>query len=533
LLFYNVMHFVYAITSERISDQIAKNPYTWRTRMYRKKNPNQLTFEDFYLPFGGHLRRDNRWVILAGRIPWRQIEEAYGQQFCQDNGCPAKSARMAFGALIIKGRLGTSDRETVEQIRENPYLQYFLGLMEYQDTPPFDDSMMTHFRKRFDKDMLMSINESIVDGAMEQDNKNNVVETDSDKNEGSKDDENNPPSHKGKMIVDATCTPADIAYPTDLTLLNESREKSEEIIDAMHAPFVGIRKKPRTYRQKARKAYLAIAKQKKPGYKKIRKAIGQQLRYLRRNLQSIERMSGEGLLRLLGRRRYRLLLVIKELYRQQLWMYENRTHSIADRIVSLYQPHVRPMVRGKAKSPVEFGAKVSISLVDGFSFVERIGWDAYNESCDLIEQVERYRERFGFYPESVHVDKIYRTRENRRYCKDKGIRLSGPPLGRPGGESELLKEQKKLQRQDEIDRIAVEGKFGQGKRRFSLARVMMKLAQTSEVSIMISFIVMNLEKILTGILSFLLFVWRWLLERRRCEDLRNENPILADLTAAA
>ena len=507
------MRFVYDLRSEWNSDQTDKNPCTWSTRMYRKDNPNQLTFQDFYLPFGGHLRGDNRWIILSEQIPWCQIEEAYGEQFSEDNGCPAKSARMAFGALIIKERLGISDRETVEQICENPYLQCFLGLMEYQDTPPFDDSMMTHFRKRFDKDMLKDINESIVDGAMDPNNKNRGVETDSNKDEGSKDNENHQPSHKGKMIVDATCTPADIAYPTDLSLVNEAREKSEEIIDAMHAPFVGVRKKP--------------------GYKKIRKAIGQQLRYLRRNLQSIDRMSEEGLLKLLGRRRYRLLLVIKELYRQQLWMYENRTHSIADRIVSLYQPHVRPIVRGKAKNSVEFGAKVSISLVDGFSFVERIGWDAYNESCDLIEQIEGYHKRFGFYPESVHADKIYRTRENRRYCKDKGIRLSGPPLGRPNADSELLKEQKKLQRQDEIDRIAVEGKFGQGKRRFSLARVMMKLAQTSEVSIMITFIVMNLEKILTGVLSFLLFVWRWLSARLQRTDLRYENPIMADLTAAA
>ena len=510
--------------------------------MYRKANHNQLTFENFYLPFGGHLSASNRWVILSEQIPWRQIEEAYGQHFCQDNGSPAKTARIALGALIIKERLGTSDRETVEQIRENPYLQYFLGLMEYQDTPPFDHSMMTHFRKRFDKDMLNSINESIVQGVMEPGGQNKTVDmprqdggtagTHSDKDQGLK-DQNSRTSHKGKMIVDATCTPADIAYPTDLTLLNEARQKTEEIIDKMHAPFIGVRKKPRTYRQKARKAYLAVAKQKKPGYKKIRKAIGQQLRYLKRNLGYIDRMAGSGSLKFLDRRLYRLLLVIKELYRQQYWMYENRTHKISDRIVSLYQPHVRPMVRGKARSPVEFGAKVSISLVDGFSFVEKIGWDAYNESCDLIGQIERYHKRFGFYPASVHVDKIYRTRANRRYCKAKGIRLSGPALGRPIDEAELLKEQKKRQHQDEIDRIAVEGKFGQGKRRFSLGRVMTKLAETSEVSILVAFIVMNLEKILSGLVYFLLFVWNWLLERQRLEGIRGENQMPAVLKAVA
>ena len=499
--------------------------------MYRKANQNQLTFEDFHLPFGGHLCGNNRWVILSEQIPWQQIEEAYGQHFCQDNGSPAKTARIALGALIIKERLGTSDRETVEQIRENPYLQYFLGLMEYQDTPPFDHSMMTHFRKRFDEDMLNSINESIVQGVMEQDGEHKDID-DSDKGQVP-DDQRDSASHKGKMIVDATCTPADIAYPTDLTLLNEARQKTEEIIDTMHAPFMGVRKKPRTYRQKARKAYLAVAKQKKPGHKKIRKAIGQQLRYLKRNLGYIDRMAGVGSLKFLDKRLYRLLLVIKELYRQQYWMYENRTHKVSDRIVSLYQPHVRPMVRGKAKSPVEFGAKVSISLVDGFSFVEKIGWDAYNESCDLIGQIERYHKRFGFYPASVHVDKIYRTRQNRRYCKAKGIRLSGPPLGRPIDETELLKEQRKLQHQDEIDRIAVEGKFGQGKRRFSLGRVMTKLAQTSEVSIVVAFIVMNLEKILSGVISFLFFVWKWLLERPRLKDMRRQNQVPTVLKTAA
>ena len=128
----------------------------------------------------------------------------------------------------------------------------------------------------------------------------------------------------------------------------------------------------------------------------------------------------------------------------------------------------------------------------------------------MIEQIEAYHNRFGFYPESVHVDKIYRTKDNRRFCKKHGIRLSGPPLGRPPEEADVLKEQKKLQHQDEVDRIAVEGKFGQGKRRFSLARIMTKLAGTSEVAIMVSFIVMNLEKILTEIGSFLLFVWHWL-----------------------
>ncbi|KKM23715.1 hypothetical protein LCGC14_1612400 [marine sediment metagenome] len=476
--------------------------------MYRKDDTNQLKFEDFYLPFSGKLRSDNRWVILSKQIPWQQIEQRYSANFSDNKtGCPAKSARIALGSLIIKERLGTTDRETVLQIAENPYLQYFLGFPEYKDEVPFDHSLMTHFRKRFTKDTLAEINELIVRNALEPD------EELQDKSSAANDDDQ--PWNKGKLIVDATCTPADVAYPTDLNLLNEAREKTEAIIDTMHASLVGTQKKPRTYRQKARKDYLAVAKQKRPGGKKVRKAIGKQLCYLRRNLRNIDKMASRGLLMYLSRKQYRDLLVIKELYRQQLWMYENRTHKIAERIVSISQPHIRPIVRGKAKSNVEFGAKVSVSLIDGFSFVDRIDWDNYNESGDLIGQIENYRKRFGLYPESVHADQIYRNRENRRYCKAHGIRLSGLSLGRPkkvtAENAEQLKQQKQQFHQDEIDRIAIEGKFGQGKRRFSLARIMAKLAGTSETVIMVAFMVMNLERILSSGLYFLLHIWQNLL----------------------
>ena len=427
--------------------------------MYRKQPVGQLKFEDFYLPFGGNLRGDNRWVILAKQIPWQKIEDEYSAHF-NDLGCPAKPARVALGSLIIKERLGATDRETVLQIAENPYLQYFLGFHEYKDEVPFDHTLMTTFRKRFTQEMLAEINEAVV-------HKATVAANEDELQKNSSDDDNDDiqkPSNNGKLIIDATCTPADVAYPTDLNLLNDAREKTDEMIDAMHKPFVGKRRRPRTYSEKARREYLAVAKQKKPGYKKIRRAIGKQLNYLRRNLNYIEAMITEGLLWRLDKRLYRLLLVVNEVYRQQRRMYESQTHKISGRIVSLSQPHVRPIVRGKAKSPVEFGAKISAAVVDGFGFVDRINWEAYNESGDLKAQVEQYRKRFGFYPESVHADKIYRTRENRQYCKANGIRLSGQPLGRPKiptiANAEELKREKKQMYQDEIDRIAIEGKFG-------------------------------------------------------------------------
>lgn len=468
--------------------------------MYRRSDPNQLSFEDFHLPFGGKLRSDNRWVILSKQIPWAEVEAEYIIHFSkEDMGSPAKTSRMAFGTLILKERLGVCDRELVQQVTENPYLQYFLGLSAYQDEPPIHDSMLTHFRKRFSRKSLEKINEAIALKAKALEEAAYKPE-----NPPKSDDD---PAPKGKLIVDATCTPVDIKYPTDLNLLNEAREKTEAIIDRMHA-FREPTKKPRTYRQKARKAYLLVSKARQPGREKMRKGIGKQLRYVKRNLQSISAMTWEGLLVHLKPAQYRQVLIINELYRQQAEMHINKSHRISDRIVSLSQPHVRPIVRGKAGAKVEFGAKISVSLIDGISFVDRISWDAYNESKDLKGQIEGYRKRFGYDPESVHADKIYLTRDNRRYCKDKGIRLSGPALGRPKKQTEEntaeLAAHKKLLRADEIDRIAIEGKFGQGKRRFGLSRIMAKLAGTSETMIMLSFMVMNLEKMLTLALYFCL-----------------------------
>ncbi len=476
--------------------------------MYRKRNTKQLSFVDFFLPFGGKLRSDNRWVILADMIPWELAESFYSEQFSKitKRGAPAKSARVALGALIIKERLGVSDEEAVEQIRENPYLQYFLGFHKFCDKLPFDPSMYVHFRKRFTLVQLNQINEAIVKHEQAKRTENSEAQSCDDNDD---DNASSSGNNKGKLIIDATCAPADIRYPTDISLINEAREKSEQIIDILFEPLKGTQRKPRTYRQKARRLFVNHIKNRKQAVQKRRKSIGQQLRFLGRNLRTIEKLAGRVSLTRLSRRQYRNLLVIHELYRQQLWMYENRCNRIEDRIVSISQPYVRPIVRGKASASTEFGAKLSASLVGGDVFLDRLDWNAYNESGDLVEQIESYKERFGHYPESIHCDKIYRSRSNRRFCKERGIRISGPPLGRPPKKTEesteAIKTQKQQQRQDELDRIPIEGKFGQGKRRFGLARIMAKLSNTSETVIAITFMVMNLEKWLQQLLFCFIF----------------------------
>ena len=309
------------------------------------------------------------------------------------------------------------------------------------------------------------------------------------------------------MILDATCTPADLKYPTDIELLNEARKHTEIVIDILYERRKEILdKKPRTYRKKARKEYLLIAKKRKVSAKERRKGIRKQLQYISRNLSHIDKLLAKGSSLIhLRRRDYKKLLVAQEIYRQQQLMFTEKKQSIENRIVSLSQPHIRPIVRGKAGKPTEFGAKVTASCYYGYVFLDELSWDNFNESGYLKKQVKAYKELIGYYPESVHVDKIYRTRENRRWCKDRGIRMSGPPLGRPPKNVSLSeKQQTKI---DERIRNEIEGKFGQAKRRFSLNKIMAKLPETSATVIAIAFLVMNLNTLLKRVycLLFLLF----------------------------
>ena len=302
------------------------------------------------------------------------------------------------------------------------------------------------------------------------------------------------------MIVDATCAPSNIRYPQDVSLLNEARENAEKILDVLHDPADG--KKPRTYRKRARKDYLKYTRCRKHTAKMTRKAIGKQLTYLRRDLDAIDGKLSLG--KSLTTRQTERLDTIRTIYEQQKYMYDNRIHSVPDRIVSVSQPFVRPIVRGKAGRPVEFGAKLDISVVDGWTRLEYCSFHAYNEAGNLQEMAERFREREGHYPSRILADKIYRNRENLSYCKEHGIRLSGPALGRPKkGETRDMAQDYR----DECERVEVERRFSLAKRKCGMGLVAAKLRETAAHVIAMSVLVLNLRKIQCTVFQLLAY-WR-------------------------
>jgi IS5 family transposase len=492
--------------------------------MYVFQHNGQLSIEEFFLPFGGKLDPGNRWILLSTLIPWLLLEGHYAPLFNPTKGAPAKPFRMAFASIYIQQRLGLSDRETVELITESPYLQFFLGLNGFEYSPPFDPSMMVHFRKRIGPDLIKICNEMTKANGIEmikellasymecESTLDNELDKRFEKEMGIRPPCDDPASNWGTIILDATCIPDDIPYPVDVRLLNEARETTEAVIDKLFSQLDGkISRKPRCNRDKARNRFLSFIKKKKLKKAEIREEKRFQLNEVARNLQAIDRMIHCGAsLSGLTKHLYKKLLVTSELYRQQQGMYDADSRRIDDRIVNLAKPHVRPIVRGKAGRKTEFGAKISISDDNGFVDLDRISWDNYNEAKDLIKRVELYKQERGYYPERVCADAIYMTAENKRFCQQHGIRLSGRGRSKTAQAPIATAEQKDLFKSDTRKRSVIEGRFGTSKRKYGLDKILTKLISTSKSVIAMTYFVMNTEKIIRLarlLISLLIFLW--------------------------
>lgn len=436
----------------------------------------QMSLDDFSTPLP--LDSGNRWVRWAGLIPWEELSPRYSALF-QKNGHPAFNVRVAVGSLLVKQILNLSDEATVQAISESHYLHFFIGLPSFTLRCPFDASTLTRFRKRLaGTDLLKIANERLIRKAKDG------------KQDAQKKYDPPPPkdgSNDGTLIVDATCAPSDIAFPTDVQLLHVTRVHLEQLIDELHDPSHG--KKPRTRRRQARQAYLAFAQNRRPKAKDIRQAVRRQLNFVKRDLTFIDQKIDQGAV--LTEKQEGVRTVAQMIYDQQDQMYRTKKHQVDHRIVSFHQPYIRPIRRGKTKAPTEFGPKFELTVIGGYVRLIHLSWENYYETQFLIEKLETYHHDFGCYPARVLADKIYATRKNRQFCKANDIHLQGPPLGRP---KKVSQKEKKVQQQDNSQRNEVEGKFGTLKTRYGLERLYARLQKTSELEIELAILVMNLCK---------------------------------------
>lgn len=296
-------------------------------------------------------------------------------------------------------------------------------------------------------------------------------------------------ANSGTVIMDATCAPVYIRFPQDFSLTNEARADADRIIDRICED--NNLKRPRTYRRKLQKVSQDLSKCKKKTKEKIRAAMNPLLNGVHRNLNCIESLLKDG---------YHLtydesvrVKTIEMVYAQQKYMYDNDVRRVPDRVVSIEMPFIRPISRGKTPQPTEFGPKFDISVDEEHNVrVEHFSYSAYNEGGNLQEVVESYRQRHGHYPERVLADQIYRTKENRDFCKKHGIRLSGPKLGRPSKNEEKAAAEKKVEVQDLTDRIEVERHFSRQKRVFGLFQVREKTADRVQSAVSLAAVLDNL-----------------------------------------
>ncbi len=452
-----------------------------------------------------YLSKQNRWVKLSDALDWNDIEKRYNERLNnQQCGAGNKPAQMVIGAMIVKHMTRLSDEETIMAIQENPFMQYLVGLKYFRETRIFTPELFVTLRKRVDEtffnDILASMHRECIRKS-ESGSEDNGPDGEGMPTKSSVPTElaETPGVRKGLMKIDATCTDAEVQYPVDINILEDCSREIDRLVQKLCTK--AEINKPTSSRAAARQCYVHYIKQSHKGKKLVRETKQRLLHLLSKDIQGFMNLVGgftSDVLRVLNRRDIRNLQALRKAYEQQKEMFDNDTRSCANRIISIFQPHVRPIVRGKAGRKVEFGAKIGVSVKNGFSYIDHLSWDAYNESSDLVTHLRLYKQRFGYYPEEVQADKLYLNKTNRRILRLMKIKCHCPALGRPPKHPDPL--EKELRRKASASRNEVEGSFGTGKRVYGANDIRAKLPETARSWIGACFFVKNLKKFLRGLL---------------------------------
>ena len=467
------------------------------------------------------LDKTNRWVSLGDLLPWTELEKEYNSRLNnKKKGAGNKPARMILGAMIIKHKFCLSDAETIEIIRESPYMQYFCGLHEFTDKPICDPSLLTYTRKRISEQELNKMTVELLNRQKrlleekrkreeEEARKNNEEQTvtkpeDSD---AASFTDSQGREHNGVLKTDATCADAEMRYPVDVDIIHDGCRKVTDYIIKVCGKF-GLHK-PRTNYKHARQAYLLLVKKAKKKGKMVREAIAVMLNYLHKDIRILMDMLAKDKVyyESLFQHEKRTLTAIIKMYHQQEEMYRSKTHTCTDRILSIFQPHVHAIVRGKAKAKTEFGAKIGASIVDGYTFIDHHSWDDYNESQDLMLQIQLFKERFGCLPATILADKIYLNKQNRDILEKLEIRSYCKPLGRPPKTSPSEDLKSKMAKAVG-ERNEIECSFGTGKRIYRANDIRAKLPDTARCWTGMCYFVKNVMKFLRELCLALTEIWR-------------------------
>lgn len=309
--------------------------------MIRYTSFKQLSIEEFKTPFEKEIDSNNRWVILANSIPWDELAKIYHKAMSPGKGAPGKDARIVIGALIVKHKLGISGDETIEIIRENPYIQYFLGIKEFTNNPIFDSGLFPSILKRLGIDTFNQMQKEIIEKALNIQLK----------------------SKRHGLIVPTPSNGQLSNFATNLSLLNNARTSCEEIIDILCKEF-NHKTMATAYRTKASNEFTAAINESIHTIKENKKAISRQLIFLKRRIKSIHKLLDtytgkvnpdkfiviKGAYHIpLNSSDLKRFWVIQQLFVQQQKMHKTGKKSCPERIIDIDHPYARPIVNTKAK----------------------------------------------------------------------------------------------------------------------------------------------------------------------------------------
>jgi hypothetical protein len=438
--------------------------------MYTKDDEHQYSFKNdwFMVP---EVDKEHELIKIADAVDWPSLTERLAKFYCADNGRPTKPSRAKVGLLMLKHLNGLSDEAVVDMLKRDLYAQYLCNVSLKEAQKFINSSTLTYFRKQIGADGVKLIEQEVLNLLK----KAKVV-------------------RGRRLVVDTTVMPVNVAYPTDVNLLEKVRRKAVECLN--EAKKFGA-KTYRTYQRTARRVVITYQKIRKHTIQSRRKAQKKLLQFAGRNVEQLRdavKTAKKRSTSAVGENKDQFikktadfLQTAKTILEQQRDVYHNK--KVAERIVSIHKPHVRPMVRGKYPVEVEFGPKMLLNLQGDCLFLEDIQFNNVSDTQLLEKSVKSYQERFGHLPTQLAADRGFWSRANHQLAEELGIKKIAIENK---GKSSYLKGKPFKERLRRL-RCKIEAKISLVKRKHGLDRCLYGIQDGEELWARLGLMAMNLK----------------------------------------
>lgn len=432
------------------------------------KNIERITNFQHFLPLflSQDLKRQYQFFLDSGlgqiyqAVPWKSLTKALKLQESKKGPTSIFPPSGKIALMFLKAYSQTSDKRLIEQLNGNIYYQFFCGIRLLAGQQIKNHKIVSQIRC----ELAQSLNTKNIQNILMQHWKPYITE-------------------KSKITLDATCYESDVRYPTNQKLLWESvcflyqivlKESKRRGIRLVRTKFKKWEARYAIYsrmRRKSKKEKVALTR----AFIKLIQKLDQVLDDIEKH-SPLENRLKKSLKEPKDEKLYQeKRAVIKKVIAQQ--------HQILlegeppkNRIVSLFKPYLRPIVRGKEVKKVEFGAKVNKIQIDGINFIEHCSFEAFNEGTHFQASIHEAQRLTGVKVKKAGADAIYATNANRKFATSEGIRTDFVRKGRAGKNEEERKQVAKALRKERASFL--EGSFGNEKEHYNLKKIKARTEKT-------------------------------------------------------